>query len=180
MIQLTTEQLQYFKEVFNFDARVVSIYNKPLDEKSIGEYDWNNPGVVFIDMAKIDQLQPIHFHTTLVHEITHLLQFEQKKTLSLDFTYHNAYEFGQHCAFMKWCEKPIEIDAVLSELYFMWKYNGNDRIEHLIDYCERRFENNESYNVSVCVNLMRDKGLVPQEYVKFIVDILKGLDKYKS
>ena len=180
MIKLTTEQLNYFKEVFNFDASVVSIYNKSLDEKSIGEYDHNNPGVIFIDKAKTDMMLPVALDTTLVHEITHLLQFEQKKTISLDFTYNNAYEYGQHCVFMKWCERPLEIDAVLSEIYYLYLNRVGDRIEHLIDYCERRFENNDSFNISVCINSMRDRGMVSHEYFKFITDILKDLGKYKA
>ena len=179
MIQLTANQLQYFKDTFGFDASVVSIYEKTFQDGKLGEYDSTDPGVVFIDKEQADKLHPIIFNATLVHEITHLLQFEQNKTLSLDFSYNKAIEFSEVCMFMPWCEKPLEIDAVLSELYYIWMFNKDNNIHHVTNYCRNRFKHNEPHNISVCLNKLKENTVVSQEYKDWLMSTVKDLGVLK-
>lgn len=180
MIQLTTNQLQYFKDTFGFDASVVSIYNKPFQSGKLGEYDSREPGIIFVDEEQAAKVHPIFFNATLVHEITHLLQFEQEKTLSLDFTYNKAIEFNMCSMLMPWCERPLEIDAVISEVYYIWMYNKDNNIHHVSNYCRNRFKNNEPHNITVCLNNLKEKNLVSQEYYDWLISIIKELGIYNS
>lgn len=144
----TQGQRNFFRDVFNFDVTEVRVVEYMEDSKVAGFYNENNPGIININSKyKGDS---VAFNTTLIHEVTHLLQYEHRASISLplgevfyDDVVFTAELVDSRSNFLDWANRPLEIDAIFTEAYYVWYLNHDvEGIEDtIVGYLKSRLKN---------------------------------------
>ena len=131
MLKITENIIKYFKSTFDVDVSTIPIFFKDLDGYA-GIYYGDHPGMIFVDRQALSKHSKIHGYTTIVHELTHLVQHEYRMSLSIDFKDDECaddYDYWDE----DWCNKPLEVDALLSEICYLSSVERNNE-DNIVAY----------------------------------------------
>jgi hypothetical protein len=158
MMDITENMIKYFNKTFDINVSTIPMFFKNLDGYG-GMYYEGNPGMIFVDRQLLEKHSNLVQATTIVHELTHLIQYEYKRSLSIkikDNEYAGHYDYWDE----DWNNQPLEVDAILSELNYLFFINPN-KVDRIINYGKIRFKNTREDVLMIAIdNLNGDKRFI--------------------
>lgn len=178
MLKITENIVNLFKETLNVNVYDVMMLFKDLD-KNLGEYDYKCKNIIFINRIRLEERHPeIMAYMTIVHELTHLCQYEYNKSISIELSEEeNAILYRKTFRDNNYLDRPLEIDAVLMELYYLF-FIGMEK-ESLISIGSLRFKNNKTTNLNRLISQLESKRLVKSEFIDIMNEMLIELNPNK-
>ena len=170
-MEITINHIKFFKQTFNVDVSNVKVLFYSGND-SAGEYRHNMPGCIFLNRELLSRMHISRTDLTIIHELTHLVQYEYGMAISLDLRTLSALSIHKMSYSLEWNNSPLEIDAMLTESYFLF-YDNKDapNIERFIkSYLLSRLDSKNSNNLSMCVKNLCSTQRVYASYKNIVTN----------
>lgn len=140
LLKPTKEIINYFMECYGVDVSKVKIIDCNLNEDAVktgtiayGEYVVTEGDVIRVDVEairfKFEKTFEKRLYITIVHELTHWMQYTHNKGAILQFIVLKAEDYYSIGEDIDYRNRPLEIDARLGELrYLHYADNSNEAL----------------------------------------------------
>lgn len=178
-MEITNKHIKFFKETFGIDVSKVKILFTSKDDR-YGEYANELPGFIYLNRGKLMEINKGYTSTTIIHELTHLVQYEYNQSLSLEFTKElTASIVDDKSSEMNllWKDRPLEIDAMITEAYYLYKVNSDlDYIDEII-YKYLQSKISDSRYMEMIIKRLINKNIVDSNFIDIVIRSVSSVEK---